>query len=188
MKTSTQSPGICYSYSANIDLETGIRYGVISQRSCSGDALDDILSRGTDLAWKKALTEALADARQEAESRGEDLDDLDEDRIADRLSDNWESDIRTYLYDVDGYQVTGCLSSDLMVMRSPYYTFAQFCSPCVPGAGNLDNPFSPLAAQISPAEIETMATAMGFPRVYCLGPDWFETGKAPYPCFLVKTN
>jgi hypothetical protein len=57
-----------------------------------------------------------------------------------------------------------------MVTDSPFYTFAQFCSPCVPGAGNLDN-----------AMDEGVKT-------YCLGHDWFESGKAPYPVYSVTSG
>lgn len=59
---------------------------------------------------------------------------------------------------------------DLMLFQSPYYTLAQFCSPCAPGAGYLPKP--------SPSGVKT----------YCLGHDWFEGGKAPYPIWSVKTN
>lgn len=36
-------------------------------------------------------------------------------------------------------QATTCLDSDIMVLKSPYYTIAPPCSPCVPQAGNLDD-------------------------------------------------
>lgn len=73
-------------------------------------------------------------------------------------------------YESEGYQLTDCLDSDIMVLASPYYTHARFCSPCVPGAGNLDS--------YDPAGVKT----------YCLGHDWFEEGKAPYPVYSVKTG
>jgi hypothetical protein len=57
-----------------------------------------------------------------------------------------------------------------MVVKSPFYTYAQFCSPCVPGAGNLDNP---------------MAEGV---KTYCLGHDWFEGGVAPYPVWRVDDH
>lgn len=49
-----------------------------------------------------------------------------------------------------------------------YGTFAQFCSPCVPGAGD-----SPLADGV---------------KTYCLGHGWFEDGKAPYAVYSVATG
>lgn len=68
------------------------------------------------------------------------------------------------------YAMTDCLDSDVMVLKSPYYTFACYCSPCVPGAGNLDS--------ADPQGVKT----------YCLGHDWFEDGAAPYPVYRVDTN
>jgi hypothetical protein len=65
-------------------------------------------------------------------------------------------------YADDGYELTGCLDSDIMVLKSPYYTLAPFCSPCVPGAGDLNS-----------------ARSDGV-KTYCLGHDWFEEGVAPY--------
>ena len=33
---------------------------------------------------------------------------------------------------------------------------------------------------------KSYAKASGFPKVYCLGHEWFEGGKAPYPVFTVE--
>ena len=57
-----------------------------------------------------------------------------------------------------------------MILKSDYYTHAQFCSPCVPGAGNLDSPCD------------------SGEKAYCLGHDWFEDGIAPYPVYRVSDN
>jgi hypothetical protein len=75
-----------------------------------------------------------------------------------------------FSYDAQGYRLTNCLDFDIFVIKSPYYTFAQFCSPCVPGAGNLDNPM--------PDGVKT----------YCLGHDWFDESRAPYPVYSVETG
>lgn len=88
------------------------------------------------------------------------------------FGDSYESDggLKDYRYDRDGYKLTGCLDNDLFVFKSPYYTYAQFCSPCVPGAGNLDHPVPPDA---------------GAPKSYCLFHDWFDDEKAPYRIWRV---
>ena len=184
MKTKLEYPGIDYSRGAsNCDSENGIRYGVISQNSVMPEALDDIMTHGKDLAWEEALKEAISESKSYAEKAGNDPDEIDEDAISDRLSNHWESSFSNYLYEQDGYKLTGCLDNDLFVMKSRYYTHAQFCSPCVPGAGNLDNPF------VTVAETQNNDAAnMGFPKVYCLGHDWFEGGKAPYRVFSVETG
>jgi hypothetical protein len=59
---------------------------------------------------------------------------------------------------------------DIFITKSPYYTTCQFCSPCAPGAGYIMN------------------TIEGGIKTYCFGHDWFESGKAPYPVYSVKTN
>lgn len=64
-------------------------------------------------------------------------------------------------------------SGDVWIFHSPYFTYAQFCSPCAPGACYLRNPLD------EPSEAN---------KAYCLGHDWFESGKAPYPVYSVETG
>lgn len=64
-------------------------------------------------------------------------------------------------------------SGDVWVTFSPYFTYAQFCSPCAPGACYLRNPLN---------------TPSNANRAYCLGHDWFEDGTAPYPVYSVETG
>lgn len=59
---------------------------------------------------------------------------------------------------------------DIFIMKSPYYTHSQYCSPCAPGAGYLMNPCE------------------DGPRTYCFGHAWFESGIAPYPVFKVSDD
>ena len=185
----TKYAGLDYSRGlSNTDQSNGIRYGVISQNTVAPDALNDFYSDGEDLAWKEALKEALESARNEAKEN-KDSEDIDEDRISDDLGNCWESSAGNLLYEQDGYKLTGCLDDDLFVLKSPFFTYAQFCSPCVPGAGDLDNPFE---SEMNQAGLKgegyaKEASEAGFPRVYCLGHDWFETG-APYAVYSVKTG
>lgn len=168
----------------NIDLETGIRYGVISQHSVSGEALDDMESDYGDPHCPKC---------------GNDAVDMTDDRCVELTGaiDGWNvnddfgclhcqqtfrsdevfSDEACGQYLDDGqYKVCGCLDSDLMVILSPYWTRAPFCSPCVPGAGNLDS---------ATTDVPTIPTQ---PKTYCLGHDWFDCGYAPYPVYRVSDN
>lgn len=48
---------------------------------------------------------------------------------------------------------------DIFILKSPYYTYCQFCSPCAPGAGYLLN---------------TLDVPNEDNRAYCFGHDWFE--------------
>jgi len=73
---------------------------------------------------------------------------------------------------------------DVFITSSPFYTRAQFCSPCAPGAGYLRNP-CPTG-----------------PKTYCFDPSWFYpnaeeevTGTydgrktaCPYPVYRVDTD
>lgn len=89
-----------------------------------------------------------------------DGDDIDED--AEPIS---------FVYEQEGYALEqGYDDTDVWIYDSPYFTHAQYCSPCAPGAGYLLNP-CPTG-----------------PKTYCLGHDWFESGKAPYPVYSVETG
>jgi hypothetical protein len=80
-----------------------------------------------------------------------------------------------FKYIGDGYR---CFQSqddpDIFVEKSPYFTYAQFCSPCAPGAVHLENPLSDGKYPSN--------------KGYCFGHDWFESGKAPYKVYDVKTG
>jgi hypothetical protein len=100
-----------------------------------------------------------------AEAIYPEFDGGDMDEGADAEPEGWT-------YEGDGYQLVDCLDSDIMVLKSPYYTHAPFCSPCVPGAGNL----------------EQASDDKELPRVYCLGHDWFDDKCAPYPVYNVVSG
>lgn len=190
---STNYPGLDYSLGlSNTDRDTGIRYGVISQNSVSPDAIDDMFTQGEDVAYDESLAEYLKTSRAEWVSDGNDEDDFDEDEAAQGFADNYSSDggLNDIKFERDGYLLTGCLQSDVFVLRSPFFTFAQFCSPCVPGAGNLDSPFQSANVQdgLDGTDYASEASEAGFPRVYCLGHDWFENSVAPYAVYSVETG
>lgn len=80
----------------------------------------------------------------------------------------------SFSYEGDGYAMEqGGDDADIFVMDSPFFTYAQFCSPCAPGACYLLNWLE------EPSENN---------RAYCLGHDWFEGGIAPYPVYDFKTG
>ena len=152
----------------NINLKTGIRYGVISMNSISGYALDDLVydypfscpnCGNEDLAKSKSTKYDYYCHNCRTWHMEEDC--CGEESIG-------------FHYDEDGYKLVDCLDNDIMVIESPFYTFTDFCSPCVPGAGNL-NCF----------DIDGVKT-------YCLGLDWFDSGdedrKCPYPVYSVETG
>lgn len=78
-----------------------------------------------------------------------------------------------YTYDRDGYKAQCGEDGDIFILASPYFTYAQFCSPCAPGACYLMN------ALDEPIENN---------KAFCFGHDWFDDGKAPYPVYSVETG
>lgn len=109
-----------------------------------------------------------------------------------------------YTYNDDGYICTqDGDDTDIFVIKSPYYTYAALCSPCAPGAGYLMN-WLPISEKIKEAAlasaifqdlpdgykswIDYHMNQSDFPRVYCFGHDWFESGKAPYPVFSIEAG
>lgn len=72
---------------------------------------------------------------------------------------------------------------DIFILDSPYFTYAQFCSPCAPGACYLLNPL--LSPEVT---CERAKEIWADNRAYCFGHEWFEDGKAPYPVYSVETG
>lgn len=140
----TEYAGIDYGLGmANIDHSTHIRFGVIPAH-----AVDN---------WLDA-----AEAEYPAcEEHGEDCD-------GDCMMDVEP----TRHYDEEGYKIFEDSQGDLFIEKSPYYTYAQFCSPCAPGAAYLLNHMEPGTG----------------PKAYALGHDWFEDKKAPYRVFKVEDD
>lgn len=159
---------------SNIDVVSGIRYGVIAQNSvlqawsdsaepdygkahcpkCGNEAIEYDSDKDVDFACGHGCADFMCESCEYVFDGDEAYPDED---------CGWN-------YSGDGYELTDCLDYNIFVLNSKYYTFAKFCSPCVPGAGDLDNP------------IEDGA------KTYCLGHDWFEDGKAPYAVYSVETG
>lgn len=153
----------------NINLETKIRYGVISQRTVGQAWYDDSEADYGDAQCPECGNKAES-------SDGFDDDLASKDYFCRKCAKSfWSDDVFSgeplgFSYEDNEYTLTSCLNSDIMVIKSPYYTRAQFCSPCVPGAGNLN---------------KWCSTG---PKTYCLGHDWFEDNKAPYRVYDVATG
>lgn len=142
--------GIDYSLGQSNRDENGIAYGVISQGSIEPENYNYF-----DLNYP------LCD----------DCDECDGCEIH-KAGDYCDAEPIGQEYTDKDYNIIDCLDNDLMVLKSPFFTWAQFCSPCVPGAGNLDTP-----------------TKKGIGvKCYCLGADWFDGQKAPYPVYSVETG
>jgi hypothetical protein len=169
--------GIDYGHGlANIDFETGIRYGVISANECNSDAVYDsfIPDYGPPTCPECGaeeivpLTELTDDPEVPEDAKGDyycqgcklgfdSCEAFSEEPMSNTLDDG------EYKASLDEY-------NDIFILKSPYYTRAAYCSPCAPGACHL----------ASPCEDGDKA--------YCLGGEWFEGGKAPYPVYRVKDD
>lgn len=180
----TTYPGIDYSAGQpiNRNTETGLRYGIIPSNDVNPDALEDIYSNGTDTGYED-WCEAIKDAIRNA------LSDYLSNKAIERVIDNGLNDIgddyqgtgdcTPLEYASDGYELRIASDGDLWVIGSPYFTYAQFCSPCAPGACYLRNPLD-----------NVLDNADWHPenKCYCLGHDWFEDSKAPYTVYDVATG
>jgi hypothetical protein len=157
---------------ANVDRETGIRFGVIPIRVLSEWAYDDFEADYGEPSCPNCGGEVVA---------AEDGQMTDGGPYGEHLADTWceeceegwtdldmmpDQPMGHYL-DKDGYQASLDEQGDVFITKSPWKTRAAFCSPCAPGACYLT----------SPAEDGEWA--------YCFGPEWFEEG-SPMPYVAVK--
>jgi len=163
---STNYKGIDYGMGqSNIDLETGIRYGIIPSHSI-GQAWYDEAEVNYPIACPHCGSDM--DEIPDEETKCNDCQEtISEDDFMELEPASWFVNGEGYLAEQSRDD------SDIFICKSPFYTFAQFCSPCAPGACHLDNPLT------SPDP---------YNKCYCFGHDWFEDGKAPYPIYSIETG
>lgn len=190
MSNPTNYAGIDYSLGrSNYNTETGIHFGVISMNSVSPECTNDFEPEYGEPHCPKCGNVVIysSDAvfnLHDLQNDGKDTDWFDQkDYTCIPCETCYWSDAvypdesQGFTYDSDGYKLADCLDNDIFILESPYYTFAQYCSPCVPGAGNLDSPFDPTDGN------------QNAPKTYCLGPDWFDADNPmPYCCYSVADN
>lgn len=132
----------------NVDKETGIRYGVINQ--------NEVLQAWADSSEPYYLCKGCVESSDEDEPR--------EDAECDGCVPlSWYIDDKEYQADCGE-------SGDIFIYKSPYYTLAQLCSPCAPGACYL------------------MSPCTAGEKAYCFGHDWFDDEQTPYPVYRVSDN
>ncbi len=145
----------------NIDLKTGIRYGVISIHEVTQAWCDESEAHYGPIDCPLCGKDFDLDSNHDCPHCEADSADLE----------GFEP--ISLIYDKDGYKATqGSEDTDIWIFESPYFTYAQFCSPCAPGAGYIMN------------TVEENTNN----KAYCFGHDWFEGEKAPYPVYDVKTG
>lgn len=173
-------------YYTGIDYSNGLanregeyHYGVISQNSVDCEALNDFEPDYGDPSCPKCGGRVID---FEGDSHDE-FEQYSEWGCAEYACENCEvtldgADVYGdepigFSYDVQGYKAYhGTDGFGVWVTRSPYFTYATYCSPCAPGAGDLDSPLD---------------VGVG-PKTFCFGHEFFEDGKAPYAVFSVETQ
>ena len=174
------SKGIDYGMgTTNIDKATGIRFGVISQNEvlqswCDSSESDYGAPTCGHCGNEATAWEDLPNDEQPTDDDGDEVDTDDfycESCKRSFGSDDAYGDEPCGFYLDDGeYKASAGTDGDIFILSSPYFTRAQFCSPCAPGACYLTNPCD------------------DGERAYCFGHDWFDEGKAPYPVYSVATG
>jgi hypothetical protein len=149
---------------SNIDVSSGIRYGVISQNEC--------------LDFWAETSEAYYGSPHCPYCGGELKKDKEYQRCPHcrkSLVDEslYGDDPISYYIDDETYTAESDDYGDIFICKSPYITYAQYCSPCAPGACYLMNELSEKCLNN---------------RAYCFGHDCFDNNKAPYRVYSVKTG
>lgn len=130
--------------SANVNSETGISYGVISGNAAHW-LYEEITTNGTDTtfeAYKRQLVKEMAALLEEhGQHNAEDT--------ATGIVDSYEWD--DYQCDESDYEYTDSSGNEFLLsylggtpliwcIKTSVIVHARPCSPCVPGAGDLDSP------------------------------------------------
>lgn len=178
------SGGIDYGMGkTNIDKSNGIRYGVINMNALNDWAWESFEDKqeptcghcGNPATAEEDLPEEIT---ERADCDGEYWCEhcelaLSNDEVWNDEAHDWQLDSEGYVASIDSY-------NDVFLVKSPYLTFAPFCSPCAPGAGHL-------GSAADHYEKEGLGSEYGV-KTYCFGHDWFEGGIAPYPVYSVETG
>lgn len=170
----------------NIDLETGIRYGVIPQGAVLQAWAEESEPDYGPPTCPMCGDEVDEDSTPPDESRWERRDYYCPKCDYAFWSDEaFSGEVDSFTLDTDEYKAQSDSYGDIFITKSNYFTYAQFCSPCAPGACYLLNPVDEQG-----------------PRCYCFAPDWFdwhaeqgvepageyngEKTSCPYPVFRVS--
>jgi hypothetical protein len=162
----------------NKDPSNGIAYGVISQNSLMPEVLDDLIQNSEDLVYEESKTDFLNELKNAIKEvldnnyiHHEDKD-IDIDYYLDLFNNQYENDFHAYYFKDKDYEIRFFDDLNAMyILKSPYVCMAPLCSPCCPGAGDLN----------STNGIDAENNSMGSPvECYCLPNDFFEDDKAPY--------
>lgn len=144
----TEYAGIDYGFGkSNVD-ENGVRYGVIPHGEVGQAWYDESEAYYGDIMECSVCGDDLSIDMAECPNCGANL--VSEFDFVEPLA---------FTYNEDGYDCQQWHDDpDIFILKSPFYTYCQFCSPCAPGAGYIMNWTEP---------------GVGI-KAYCFGHDWFE--------------
>jgi len=160
----------------NMNLDTGIHYGCISQNSLNMESMDDWYDKD---ACYDEIKKEIEDGIEGVLSDYLEPVDIQEtiDTAIERFNDSYQNDEPQFYYEDADYSAQYSQSLCCWIIsKSPYYTYCKGCSPCVPNAGDLDSPVTP----------DDYVSNMSVKRAYCLPKEFFDGEVAPYEYFEVS--
>lgn len=167
--------GIDYgSGTVNIDTETGVRFGAMSENHSSlcewfWDSVDSHYTPSCPKCGSDAVSIESDDLPdEEVVSKWGELDFCPEfacERCEIIYGESAYGDEPDYLtLSGDGIEARVDSHNDIVITKSPFVTFGRFASPCFPGGVTI--------------------CGDGSVEAYCLGPDWF-TDNPPYDVYTI---
>ena len=145
----------------NTNTTTGLPYGVISGQNLHPDVAHMLWERAYDICAEAAYQEVLDTWHRAAVAHvsvGGDPEDYDEDWVALHIAeemDGWTCDEPCAQVEYDGVNVVVSHLGGAMLVTSidgPISGFRSWCSPCVPGAVDMDSGCGSLEAHGVPAD------------------------------------
>ena len=185
----TTYKGINYGmHDSNLDTDNGIRYGVINQNAVGQVWYDESEAFYGPPLCPSCFNEVdeTADFSFEGgtmqDNEGNEVDDEYFCTVCEKGVDGYDPDIYpdeplSWFFQNSEYSAECDSMGDIFITKSPYFTYAQFCSPCAPGAVHLENPLG-----------KSRDSDFSNNKGYCFGHDWFENNIAPYDVFSVETG
>ena len=149
----------------NID-KNGVRFGVISQNAVCQAFFDT-----AEAEYSNACP--FCGNKPKGKKRINDLHHCGSCRKVFSESDFYDQESLCYYIDDGEYKAFSDSHGDIMILKSPFFTYAQFCSPCCPGGCHLENPLP------EPDENN---------KCYCFGHDFFPDSIASYPVYSLETG
>ena len=177
----------------NYDEKTGIHFGVISPNSICHETLSELCDKSVDTIYEESKEDFTNQIENILNDNGFSIGQIDEvlTPAIDCFNENYNNDNHGYEYEDKEYILH--ISDDnfgIFVIKSPYYTFTRLCSPCAPGAGDLDNPILLDTIEQKIPNFYNVFSQDNHVKAYCLPKEFFddEYSKIPYRYYRVDND